>query len=261
MKNKLRVYIDRKFLLYPKTTGIIELREELYSMMCDKYDDCQKKGLSKYASYKQALTFMEDYKTAIREVERGSSLEALKKKLISFLAFTAFYFMILTAVYLYVSMVTLNSFEKSWLIVVAGAFIYLIYFSINMFDYAEMFNMHTFSRISLGCLFLSFVPTIYVFPGLYLSAISSKNIWGFSWLVIPVICLIYIIIDLIVFARKRNKLAFSIELAFAGLVLTASAYLFVSFIFSLWSVAWILFVVYLGVIALAVYINEKFCNR
>lgn len=261
MKNKLRMYINRKFLLYPKTNGILELREELFSMMCDRYDDCQKKGLTKNASYKQALTFMEDYKTAIREVERGSSLEALKKKLISFLAFSAFYFMILTSIYLYVSMVILNDFEKSWLIVVTGAFIYLIYFSINMFDYAEMFNMHIFSRISLGCLFLSFVPPLYVFPGLYFTVINSKNIWGYSWLIIPVIGLLYLITDIIVFRKKTNKLAFSIELTFAGLLFTSSVYLFISYFFDLWNVAWIIFVVYLAIIALAVYINEKFCKR
>jgi hypothetical protein len=257
MKDKLRVYINRKFLLYPKTNGIVELKEELFSMMCDKYDDCQKKGLTKAASYKQALTFMEDYKTAIREVERGSSLEALRKKLVGYLAFTAFYFTIITAVYLFVSMVTLHTFEKTWLIIVAGAFIYLIYFAINMFGYAKMFDMPTFSRISLALLFLSFVPALYVFPSLFLLEAYSKSVWNCSWLIIPVVGFIYIITDLSVFGRKTNKLAFNIELASAGLVCTASVYLFISYIYNLWGVAWIIFVVYLAIIALAVYINEK----
>ncbi len=257
MKDKLRVYINRKFLIYPKTTGIVELKEELFSMMCDKYDDCQKKGLTKAASYKQALTFMEDYKTAIREVERGSSLEALRKKLVGFLSFTAFYFTIFTAVYLFISMVTLNTFEKTWLIIVAGAFIYLIYFSINMFGYAKMFDMPTFSRISLGCLFLSFVPTLYVFPSLFLVEVFSRDIWNFSWLIVPVLGFIYVITDLFIFGKKTNKLAFDLELAFAGLICTASVYLFISYICNLWGVAWIIFVVYLAIIALAVYINEK----
>ena len=257
MKDKLRVYIDRKFILYPKTSGIVELKEELFSMMCDKYDDCQKKGLTKAASYKQALTFMEDYKTAIREVERGSSLEALRKKLVGFLAFTAFYFAIITAIYLFISMVTLNTFDRTWLIIVGGAFIYLIYFSINMFSYANMFDMPTFSRVSLGCLFLSFIPTLYVFPSLYLIEVYSRNIWHFSWLVIPIIGFVYVISDLLTFGKKTNKRAFDLELALAGFVCTASVYLFFSYIYNLWSVAWIIFVVYLAIIALAVYINEK----
>jgi len=257
MKDKLRVYINRKFLLYPKTNGIVELKEELFSMMCDKYDDCQKKGLTKAASYKQALTFMEDYKTAIREVERGSSLEALRKKLVGYLAFTAFYFTIITAVYLFISMVMLHTFEKTWLVVVAGAFIYLIYFAANMFGYAKMFDMPTFSRISLGSLFLSIVPTIYVFPSLFLAEVYSRDIWNCSWLIVPVLGFIYVLTDLFIFGKKTNKLAFYIELAFAGLLCTASVYLFISFIYNLWGVAWIIFVVYLAIIALAVYINER----
>ena len=33
MEMKLRAYINRKFFMYPKTKEIVELREELYSMM------------------------------------------------------------------------------------------------------------------------------------------------------------------------------------------------------------------------------------
>lgn len=261
MKNKLRSYINRKFFIYPKTMGIVELREELFSMMCDKYDDCQKSGLSRTSSYKQALTVMDDYKMAVREVERGSSLEALRKKLVSFLAFSAFYFMILTAVYLYVSMVTLGSFEKTWLIIVAGAFIYLIYFSINMYDYTEMFDMQSLSRIFLGCLFAALVPSFYVLPSLYFSVVLETSIWRSSWLVIPAIALIYVVADLFVFGKKGNRLAFWFELAFAGFLLTSCVYLSISHFYRLWSVAWIVFVVYLAAVALTVFINEKLSKR
>ena len=261
MKNKLRNYINRKFFIYPKTTGIVELREELFSMMCDKYDDCLTSGMPKTACYKHALTVMENYKMAVREVERGSSLEALRKKLVSFLAFSAFYFMILTAVYLYISMVTVDSFERTWLIIVSGAFIYLIYFSINMFDYAEMFDMRSLSRIFLGCLFASLIPSFYVLPSLYFSVELGRHIWGLSWLIIPVIAFIYIIVDLMVFGKNGNKLVFWCELAFAGFLLTSCVYLTISFFFQLWSVAWIIFVVYLAIVALTVFINEKFYRR
>lgn len=261
MKNKLRIYINRKFFIYPKTTGIMELREELFSMMCDKYDDCLKSGMPKTASYKQALTVMEDYKMAVREVERGSSLEALRKKTVSFLAFSAFYYMILTAVYLYISMVTVHSFERTWLIIVAGTFLYLIYFSINMFDYTEMFDMRSLSRIFLGCLFASLIPSLYVLPSLYFSVVLGRSIWGLSWLVIPVIGFIYIIADLTVFGKKGNRLAFWWELASAGFLLTSCIYLAISFFYHLWSVAWIVFVVYLAIVALTVFINEKFYKR
>lgn len=256
MKAKLRAYVNRKFLLYPKTHQIIELREELYSMMCDKYDDCQSKGLSAQESYKQALTFMEDYRTAIREVETGSALSALRRKLTALLAFTVIYFIVLTSVYLYVSMVTLGSFEKSWLIGVGGTFIYLVCLSASILSYAKMFGMRKLLRIALGCLFLSFIPLLFVFPSLLCAELLSKNVWPHSWLIVPVIVLIYFVTDLILFGKKTRRVYFSIELAAAGTLLTTIIYLFASYLYNLWNIAWIVYLIYSAIAALAFYISR-----
>jgi hypothetical protein len=261
MKNKIRSYVNKKFFVYPKTNEIIELREELYSMMCDKYDDCSTQGLSPEISYKQTTEMMKDYKSAIREVETGSSLSALKKKLVSSLAFSAVYFIALTCVYLYVSMVTLGSFEKSWLIGVGGAFVYLIYFASNMFGYAKIFEMPKFSRVSLFGLFLSLVPALYVFPSLMLMELYAKDVWSHSWLLVPVIVLLYIIIDLIIFGKKSNKLLLNFELIFAGFVLITVVYLFSAYIYDLWNLVWIVYVLYLAIVALVFYIVEKTKSR
>jgi len=109
MKEKLRKYINRKFFLYPKTKEIIEVREELYSIMLDKYNDCLHSGMSAEESYKRAIEMMIDYKQAIREVEKGSSLSALKKDLISTASICSFHFITLTLIYFFVSMVVLKS--------------------------------------------------------------------------------------------------------------------------------------------------------
>ena len=81
MEEKLKRYIDRKFLLYPKTKEILEVRDELYSIMLDKYNDCLNMGITQEESYKRATEMTDDYKEAIRELEKGSSLGALKKTL------------------------------------------------------------------------------------------------------------------------------------------------------------------------------------
>lgn len=261
MEMKLRSYIDRKFFAYPKTKEIVELREELYSMMCDKYNDCQKSGLTEEQSYKQVLTILDGYKSAIKEIETGSSLGALKKKLVSSLAFSAFYFIALTCVYLYVSMVTFNSFDKTWLIGVGGAFVYFIYFAANMLGYAKMFDMKVLTRCSMGVLFLSFIPSLYVFPSLLLSELYGKTTWEHSWLIIPVVVFIYLLTDLIIFAKKTPKLIFDIELVVTGLTLTTVVYLFVAYFHNLWNLAWIVYVVYLSIVALGFYVSEKSKSR
>lgn len=257
MEQKLRSYIDRKFRIYPKTDEIVELREELFSMMRDKYRDCQNSGMSKEQSYKKALSFMDNYKQAIREVETGSKLGALWKKFIGSLAFSAFYFIAFISVYLYISMVTVKSFESTWLIGVGGAFIYLIYLAVNALGYAKMFDMKVLSRCSLGFFFFSLIPLIYVFPNLYAMELYGEAAWEYSWLVIPVILVIYIITDLIAFGKTNNKRCLDIEIALGGLVLTTAVYLIVAYFYNLWSIAWIVYLMYLSIAVLTFYISKK----
>jgi len=257
MEQKLRRYVDGKFRLYPKTKEIIELREELYSMMRDKYRDCQSSGMSKAASYKRALEFMDNYRLAIREVETGSKLGALRKKFISSLAFSAFYFIALICAYLYMSMVTVKSFESTWLIIVGGAFIYLVYLSISALGYAKMFEMKVLSRCSLGFLFLSLVPLIYVFPNLIADNLYGKPAWEYSWLIIPAMLFIYIFTDLMIFGKGMRNKCLGLEIALSGLVLTTAIYLIVAYFCNLWSIAWIVYLVYLSIAALTFYLIKK----
>ena len=51
MEHKLRKLVNRKFALYPKTDKIIEVRDELYSIMLDKYNDCLDSGMSREDSF------------------------------------------------------------------------------------------------------------------------------------------------------------------------------------------------------------------
>lgn len=163
MEEKLKKYINRKFLLYPKTKEIIEVRDELYSIMIDKYNDCLNMGLTQEEAYKRATEMMVDYKDAIREVEKGSSLGALKKILINMGSFTTFYFIILTFIYFFVSAIILKSFEKTWLVVAGGSFIYLTYFSISLYRYDKLFDFKVLGRWGIGFNTINLCISIIIF--------------------------------------------------------------------------------------------------
>jgi hypothetical protein len=257
MEQKLRKLINRKLFLYPKTDKIIEVREELYSIMLDKYNDCLDAGMSREESYKEAAEMMADYKDAIKEVETGSSLSALKKNLISMASFSTFYFIVMTFVYLLVSMVVLKTFEKTWLIVVGGAFVYLLYFSIIAYSYAGMFNFITLKRCGIGLIYISLIPIFYVFPSLYLSVVYSKNVWSFSWLVVIIIGFLYILSDYIANRKRISSLERDLHFLAAGFLLTTGIYLSASIWFGLWSTAWIVYVLYLALASLAFYVGGK----
>lgn len=263
MEKKLRKLLNRKFSLYPKTERIIEVREELYSIMLDKYNDCLGLGMTKEESYIKAIEMIADYKEAIKEVETGSSLSALKRSLVGIVSFSTFFFIALTFVYLLVSMVVLKSFAQTWLIVVGGAFVYLLYFSISFYRYVKLFNFHTLARCGIAMIYFSLLPILYVFPSLYLSVVRGWNVWPFSWVIAIVIGLLYIMTDYLAHRRKISSLERDIHLVAAGFLLTSILYLLASFLFSLWSTAWIIYVLYLAIVSLAFYISEKIkrCER
>jgi len=61
MENKIREYIDRKFVVYPNTKKMMEFSEKLLLVMLDKYRNCQHFGMSKEKSYALALSVMNNY--------------------------------------------------------------------------------------------------------------------------------------------------------------------------------------------------------
>ena len=257
MQNKLRKYINKKFRLYPKTKEILEVREELFSIVLDKYNDCIQSGMDEERSFRESIEMMADYKEAIREVETGSSLSALKRNVVSIAAFSTFYFVMLTAVYLFVSIIVFESFEHTWLIAVGGAFVYLIYFSVKAYQYATLFNLNVLARYGIGLIYLSLIPMFYVFPSLYISVMGYPSIWAQSWVVVIIIILLYILADYFVYRKQISGIQRGLHLLAAGLVLTTVLYLAASLYFELWSKAWILFVVYLAIVSLVFYISEK----
>lgn len=257
MHNKLRKYINKKFRLYPKTKEILEVREELYSIILDKYNDCVQSGMDEEQSYRKAIEMMVDYKEAIREVETGSSLSALKRNVVSVAAFTTFYFVMLTAIYLFASMVVFDSFEHTWLMAVGGAFIYLVYFSVKAYQYATLFNLNLLARYGVGLIYFCLIPALYVFPSLYVSVMGNSSIWGSSWVIVILIALLYILTDYLLYRKQISGIQRGIHLIVAGLILTTVLYLAASYIYGLWSTAWILYVVYLAIASLVFYVWEK----
>ena len=257
MDKKLRKLINRKFLLYPNTDRIIEVREEMYSIMLDKYNDCLNSGMSKQESYKKATEMMADYKSAIREVETGSSLSGLKRNLTSLAFFSLFYFMAVTFVYLFVSMVVIERFEDTWLITVGGAFVYLLYFAVCTYNYARLFNFHTLQRWGTALIFFTLIPVLYVFPSLYLFVVQGKNVWSISWLIVLVIGFLYLLVDYMAYKKNMSVLERYIRFLGAGFLVTTCFYVAVSVRFQLWGTAWIVYLLYLAIVSLVLYIGER----
>ena len=127
-------------------------------------------------------------------MEKGSSLGALKRNLIGLIFFSSFYHhpdpYIPFCEHGYI-----KTFEKTWLIAVGGAFIYLVYFSASTYGYAQLFNFKRLKRWGILLIYASLVPIFYVFPSLYLSVVYSKSIWRHSWITVLILAFFYIVTD------------------------------------------------------------------
>lgn len=257
MEKKLRKYINRKFSLYPKTNEILEVREELYTIMLDKYSDCISMNMTQDDSYRSAIEMMADYKQAVKEVETGSSLPALKKNIITTIAISSFYFILLTFIYLLISMAVLKTFNNTWLIAVGGAFAYLVYLALKVYEYAKLFSLKRLTRLGIGLIYLTAIPVLYIFPSIYMQVLYTKNVWSFSWIIVIVIFILYLLTDCYVYRKELSVIEKSMHLIGSGLLITTVLYLSISARFNLWGVAWIIYVAYLGIVSLAIYIGEK----
>ena len=190
-------------------------------------------------------------------MEKGSSLSALKRNLIGLIFFSSFYFITLTLIYLFVSMVVLKTFSKTWLIAVAGSFIYLVYLSASLYGYAQLFNFSKLARWGIGLIYFSLIPIFYIFPSMYLSVVRSRSIWHYSWINAVIIVFLYMITDYIVNRDGLSVFQRELYILAVGLLLTTILYISISMWFKLWDVAWMLYVVYLALVSLAFFIRGK----
>ncbi|MBO4933663.1 MAG: hypothetical protein J5441_00620 [Clostridia bacterium] len=254
MREELKKYAWRKFRRYPKTKEITDLRDELYSMMCDKYDDLTASGVDESEAARQARELMNDCTAAVREAEVGSSMGALRRMLIGLLTFSAAFMLALTCVYLFLSLVTFGSFDKTWLLMVAGSFVYVVYVAVKLYNYARSFGFSVLTRSAFGGIFLSLVPLLFVLPCLGAKVLFGADWWGRGWLVALLIAALWLTADTMLFARGTK--AFWWELVGLGFLVTTIIFLAFSVFTGAWNVAWLVYVLYLVIVAFAIYFAE-----
>ncbi len=70
MKDKLRNYIEEIFADAPDTSRVREAKEEMYSNICDKYDDLIREGKSEAAAYNISVSSIGDISELIDELKK-----------------------------------------------------------------------------------------------------------------------------------------------------------------------------------------------
>ena len=80
---KIIATVNRKFAFYPNTQEVLDLKEELISIMIDKYHDLPEKMTEKQ-KIKSCLEVMGSYKDVLYDLESITVKKIMKVKMIDF---------------------------------------------------------------------------------------------------------------------------------------------------------------------------------
>lgn len=73
MKERLRSYLDMLFSDVPRSNQSTELKEEVYSNLCDKYDNLINKGMTEEEAYHSTISSIGNIDELLGEIRPGSS--------------------------------------------------------------------------------------------------------------------------------------------------------------------------------------------
>lgn len=254
--NKIKKTVDRKFSYYPETKEVLDLKEELLSIMIDKYNDLHDK--TEKQKYKECLEIMSSYKEVLHDIEVEASHPFLKDKLLGFSIFGTCYFLFVVLLYVLISQFVTKNYHRTISIVVVPSIIFSLITTVYILLYCKKMKLEVMTRICLGLSFLSLAISLYVVPNFILTSIFDINIWHPSWLIIMVVGYIYLLVDKLIYPHSSPKKRL-IRNCLNLFAFVSTVYLCVSFLVGYWSFTWLIFVFCL--LGCELYILLYFKNR
>lgn len=238
--NKIKRTVDRKFSYYPETKEVLDLKEELLSIMMDKYNDLT--DVPEKQKYRECMEIMSSYKEVLHDIEIKSSHPIFKNKMLAFSIFGTIYFLTVVIVYLAISQFVVHSYRSTCSIVVIPSIIFVLITAIYMFIYCKKMKLEVLTRICLGLSFFALAVTLYVVPCFFLATVKHIYIWHPTWLVFLAVGYIYLLVDKLVYPHSSPKMRL-LRNCLNLLALVTTIYLTISFFIGYWSVTWLIFVV------------------
>lgn len=254
--NKIKKTIDRKFSYYPETREVLDLKEELLSIMIDKYNDLSDEPEKQ--KYKECMEIMASYKEVLHDIEVEASHPFLKDKLLGFSIFGTCYFLFVVLIYVLISQFVTNNYHNTISIVVVPSIIFSLITSVYILLYCKKMKLEVMTRICLGLSFFTFAVCAYVVPNFILTSIFDINVWHPSWLIILVVGYIYLLVDKLIYPHSSPKKRL-IRNCLNLLAFVTTIYLSVSFLLGFWNFTWLIFV--LCLLGCEVYILLYLKNR
>ena len=254
---KIIATVNRKFAFYPNTQEVLDLKEELISIMIDKYHDLPEKMTEKQ-KIKSCLEVMGSYKDVLYDLESITVKKIMKVKMIDFSLFASIYVFLTVVLYLVYSLVIAKTFEKTYFIVVASAIIFVFISAILLYYYFKHLMFEKMQRASLSFIYTGAIAFIYVIPNLYLTLYKNINVWHPTWIVIILIGLVYSLHDTFKYQKHMHKAIRIMRRVINTLLLATVLYLGISFCYGHGYLTWLIYVVWLFASEIEVFATYKY---
>lgn len=254
--DKIIKIVNRKFAPYPKTKEVLDLKEEMLSIMIDKYNDLDD-TLTEKQKVLSCLEVMGAYKVILSNLETMAVRKLMKTKLIDYSIFTSIYFFVTIMIYLIYSLLIQRNFINTYVIVVGMGIVYLYISSIFFYFYFKKMMFEKMQRASLSFIYSSAIAFLYVLPNLYLSLFHKINIWHPSWIVCIVIGNLYAIHDAFKYQKQMTKPIRILRRGINTFLLTTIIYLLISLEFKCWNVSWLIYVAWFFITEIEIILNYR----
>ncbi len=237
--NKIIQTVERKFSYYPKTKEVLDLKEELISIMIDKYNDLD--GMNEKQKYKECMdVMMSSYKEVLHDLEVQSSNSILKTKILSFSFISTIYFVLAVLIYILVDKLLIHNLSKSSVVIISFVLVYPLLLTIFLERYSKKMNFKVLQRIWYGLSFFTLATLLYVLPNIILSVLFNINKWHPTWLIILTVGYIYLLCDKIKYPHKTPKKRLVRNCLNLGALFTV-IYLIFSILTGLWQLSWLIY--------------------
>ena len=241
MVERFQRYIDKKFHLYPKSKALEELKEELLGTLIDRYEEYRAEGLTEEESYNKAIASIGEYGATVRELEGSVGRRVKGWRAGMALSLSFLYWMVVVTTFLVVSVIT-TKWHPTWLIIVAGAFIYLTLLLIMTYNKEKSLEKNRNVRAMVLIFFILISLALFIVPSIII------GYWHLNVLTLLLGIFAWLTYDSVVYTKANNRIAFKIRMYFIISVWTVWLYLAVSFISAfiagysgVWTWSWLIF--------------------
>ena len=259
MIKRFRSFIDREFAGYPESKQLSDLKEELVSVLMDKYNDGLENGMNELDSYSKAIESMSDLRAQYKDEMDALHFtkdEVVAKTINTFIV-SILYFLGLTIVFLALQFTIGKKGEPAWLVWPLGAMIYVVSLFVMLNQNGKLSKSKLLKRGSIYGIGMALATLLYmvmlfghkVFP-------SMPTLAHPGWLIFPFAVSCCLILSALLVEHKK---AFKIVLlAIAAVLLVAFLQLFLMFVLHIPN-SWLVYLVavFAAFVALSIKVMEK----